>query len=522
MMANTTQSLPEADVKNAFANNPKALIGWLAMVVGMFMAVLDIQIVASSLTDIQAGLAASADEITWVQTSYLIAEIIMIPFSGYLARLLSTRRLFVYSAIGFTIFSFACAFSWSLSSLIVFRIFQGFLGGGMIPCVFASIYQIFPPKKQPIANVVVGLIVTLAPASGPTIGGYITEVLSWHWLFLLNVIPGLLVIFLVNAMPDIDKAQPDLAKGFDWTGLITMALFLGGLEYILDEGPREDWLESRVITSWMIISGISAVIFFWRSFTAKKPLVDLRIFANRTFSAGCLMAFILGIGLFGGIYTVPQFLAHISHYNSLQIGYVMSVAGVFMLLSAPIAGKLTEIVDKRIMLFIGMFLTALGFYLNTFMHADTAFDELFWPQALRGIGLIIMIVCVNDLSLGTLPLKSLSNGSALFNLMRNLGGAIGLAAINTSLNERSVFHAQYMAEWINPARPEYQAYIAHLQLNGITESAVQNAIINHLVNQQSHIMAFNDTHVWMALLFFLGTILLVFVSKPKNNKVAAH
>lgn len=495
---------------------PMARIGWLAMVFGMFMAVLDIQIVASSLTNIQAGLAASDDEIAWVQTSYLIAEIIMIPFSGFLARLLSTRRLFVLSSLGFTFFSLACALSWSLPSLVVFRVFQGFLGGGMIPCVFASIYQIFPPKKQPMANVVVGLIVTLAPASGPTIGGYITEILSWHWLFLLNVIPGIVIALLVNAMPDIDKPQPELAKGFDWTGLITMALFLGGLEYILDEGPGDDWFDSESITLWVMISSLSAMIFFWRSFTARKPLIDLHIFSNRTFSAGCIMAFILGIGLFGGIYTVPQFLAHIPHYNSLQIGYVMSVAGVFMLVTAPLAGRLATIVDKRIMLFIGMLMAALGFYLNTFMHADTAFGELFWPQAFRGMGLIIMIVCVNTLSLSTLPQEMLSNGSALFNLMRNLGGAIGLAAINTSLNARSAFHSQYMSEWINPVRPEYQAYIARLQLNGVEDVAVQHAIISKLVSRQAHIMAFNDTHVWMALVFLLGTGFLFFCKQARK------
>ena len=519
-LAETSQHSASADFRPE--HSPMLIVGWLAMVFGMFMAVLDIQIVASSLAEIQAGLAASPDEISWVQTSYLIAEIIMIPFSGFLARLLSTRRLFVIAASGFTFFSLACAFSWSLNSLVLFRIFQGFIGGGMIPSVFASVYRVFPPERQNMANVVLGLIVTLAPASGPTLGGYITEMMSWHWLFLLNVLPGAIVIVLVSMMPDIDQPQPELAKGFDWTGLVTMAFFLGGLEFILDEGPRDDWFDSETITRWVFISAVAGLLFFWRSLTAARPLVDLRIYKNRTFAAGSLLGFILGIGLFGGIYTVPQFLAHVRLYNALQIGQVLSVAGFFMLLTAPMVGRLSEFVDRRIILLAGMLIAAAGFFLNTRMTADFGFNELFWPQALRGIGLIMMIVCINTLSLGDLPLQDLSNGSALFNLMRNLGGAIGLAAINTSLDKRLDFHSQYMSEWINPARPEYQAYMDNLQNAGVMDETVRQAIMSHIVSQQATIMAFNDTHLWMGLVFLCGTVFVLLVSKPQNKAISAH
>lgn len=513
---------PAAEAEFRPQQSPMLIAGWLAMVFGMFMAVLDIQIVASSLAEIQAGLAASQDEISWVQTSYLIAEIIMIPFSGYLSRLLSTRILFLISAGGFTLASFACAFAWSLESLVVFRIIQGFVGGGMIPCVFASVYRIFPPERQNTANVVLGLIVTLAPASGPTLGGYITDLLSWHWLFLLNVVPGIIVMVMVNMMPDIDQAEPGLAKGFDWTGLVTMAFFLGGLEFILDEGPRDDWFEEPLITQWAAISAIAGMLFFWRSLTAAKPLVDLRIFRNRTFAAGSLLGFVLGLGLFGGIYTVPLFLAHVKHYNSLQIGQVLSVAGIFMLLTAPVAGKLSEVVDMRWLLLVGMLFGATGFFLNAQMNADTSFHELVLPQALRGIGMVTIIVCINTLSLGTLPLQDLSNGSALFNLMRNLGGAMGLAAINTSLMERTAFHSQYMAEWINPARPEYQAFAANMGMNGLADETLQQAIMGKMVSQQAYIMAFNDTHLWMGMAFLVSTVLLLLISKPENKGVAAH
>ncbi len=227
--------------------DPRRLVAFLAMVFGMFMAILDIQIVSASLTDIQAGLAASSDEISWVQTAYLIAEVVAIPLSGYLSRALGTRWLFAISAAGFTFASFMCGMTSSINEMILWRAIQGFIGGGMIPTVFATAYTIFPKSKQNVITPLIGLVATLAPTIGPTVGGYLTDALSWHWLFFINVVPGIAVTIATLALVDFDKPNLKLLEHFDWVGLLSMAGFLGALEYVLEEGPRNDWLQDNTI-----------------------------------------------------------------------------------------------------------------------------------------------------------------------------------------------------------------------------------------------------------------------------------
>src|SRR6266849_6802606 len=240
--------------------DPRRLIAFLAMSFGMFMSLLDIQVVSASLTEIQAGLAASRDEISWVQTAYLIAEVIAIPLSGFLSRALGTRVMFAASAAGFTVASLMCGFTSSMNEMIFWRAIQGFIGGGMIPTVFASIYTIFPRSKQAIFLPVIGLIATLAPTIGPTVGGYLTDALSWHWLFFINVIPGIVVTIAAVTLIDFDKPDLALLRHFDWWGLFSMAGFLGALEYVLEEGPRNDWFDDNTITLFAIVSALSAAV----------------------------------------------------------------------------------------------------------------------------------------------------------------------------------------------------------------------------------------------------------------------
>jgi len=267
---------------------PRRLIAFLAMCFGMFMAFLDIQIVSSSLNEIQAGISASADEIPWVQTAYLIAEVIAIPLSGFLSRALGTRILFSISAAGFTVASVLCGTSSSINEMIVWRALQGFIGGGMVPTVFASAYFIFQGPRQKFIAPVVGLIATLAPTIGPTVGGYLTDAYSWHWLFFINVVPGIIVAVMTFLLVDFDQPDLSLLRNFDWCGLISMAGFLGALEYVLEEGPRYEWFDDSTITAVAIVSAISAVVFFTRVLSAQTPIVDLRPFSNRNFAVGSL------------------------------------------------------------------------------------------------------------------------------------------------------------------------------------------------------------------------------------------
>src|ERR1700686_3950197 len=277
---------------------PRRVFAFLIMVFGMFMSILDIQVVSASLTDIQAGLSASSTEVSWVQTAYLIAEVIAIPLSGFLSRALGTRLLFAISAAGFTIASFLCGFATSIEQMILWRAIQGFLGAGMIPTVFASAYTVFPRSKFYIVGPIIGLVATLAPTIGPTVGGYITDALSWHWLFFINVVPGIAITIGVLALVDFDEPNFALLEHFDWWGLIFMAGFLGSLEYVLEEGPQYEWLQDTSVALCATVCAVSAIAFFWRVLTVEEPIVDIRTFTDRNFGVGCLISFCVGIGLY--------------------------------------------------------------------------------------------------------------------------------------------------------------------------------------------------------------------------------
>src|SRR4051794_5096067 len=255
--------------------DPRRMVAFLIMVFGMFMSILDIQIVTASLSDIQAGLSASSTEVSWVQTAYLIAEVIAIPLSGFLSRALGTRLLFAISAAGFTFASLLCGFASSSEEMILWRAIQGFLGAGMIPTVFASAYTVFPRSKFYIVGPIIGLVATMAPTIGPTVGGLITDLMSWHWLFFINVIPGIIITFGVLALVDFDEPNFELLDRFDWWGLIFMAGFLGSLEYVLEEGPQYEWLQDTSVAACAAICAVSAIVFFWRVLSVREPIVDI-------------------------------------------------------------------------------------------------------------------------------------------------------------------------------------------------------------------------------------------------------
>src|SRR3954469_8607468 len=264
----------------------KLFLGFGAMVIGQFMAILDIQIVAASLPQIQAGVGASADQVSWIQTAYLIPEVVMIPLSGYLSRLWGTQRLYLISCAGFIIMSVLTGLSSSIDMMILTRALQGFIGGAMIPTVFAVAFTAFPPERRITASVIMGLIVTLAPTVGPTLGGHLTEALSWRWLFFINVPTGLIVLFGVYRWADFDKGDPSLAKGFDWFGLAVMATFLMSMQFVLEEGSKDGWFEDTGILGLTVLAVVSGVVFIWRSLSYPNPIVELRAFANRNFSVG--------------------------------------------------------------------------------------------------------------------------------------------------------------------------------------------------------------------------------------------
>jgi MFS transporter, DHA2 family, multidrug resistance protein len=506
-------SVPSEPASPALRN----IAAYFLMAFGMFMAILDVQIVAASLREIQAGLSASADEIVWVQSSYLIAEVIMIPLSGFLTRAMSTRWLFVFSSLGFTLFSALCATATSINEMIIYRAGQGFLGGAMIPLVFTTAFLLFG-RKRVAPMVFVSMIVTLAPTIGPMLGGWITDIASWHWLFLVNLVPGLIISVAVAGLLKVDTPDWDLLKRMDVPGLLLMALTLGSLEYVLEEGARKQWFEDSGISIGAITFCLSAMAFALRLITAKEPIVRLAAFKNYNFFAGSMLAMTGGIGLYGMSYLYPLYLTQIAHLSSGQIGSTLFLSGLAMLITAPIGGILMRHLDARFVAMIGFALLAVSAGLSSQITADWRFEELFWPQILRGSGLMISMVSVNTSAFGTLPTRLIADSAALLSLMRNLGGAIGLAAINTVILTRSNLHWSRAVEHINPARPEVQARLDQLaaaaEAFGGDGAAVAAKSLAQMVQYQVSVLSFGDCFFVMALMFIVSTIVPMLLRKP--------
>ncbi|SJZ54109.1 drug resistance transporter, EmrB/QacA subfamily [Enhydrobacter aerosaccus] len=496
---------------------PQHLAAFIAMVFGMFMAILDIQIVSASLSEIQAGLSASADEIPWVQTAYLVAEVVMIPLSGLLSRAMGTRILFALSAGGFTLSSLACGLSTSMEEMILWRAVQGFIGGGMIPTVFATAYMVFPRSKFAVVTPVIGLVATLAPTIGPTVGGYLTDLLSWRWLFFINIVPGLCVTTAALALIDFDEPHWALFDDFDWLGLAAMAGFLGSLEYVLEDGPRYGWFEDETVLTLGWVMVLSAVVFFVRAFTVRQPIVDLRTFGNRNFAIGALLAALVGVGLYGMTLIYPLYLGRIRGYNALMIGETVFVSGVAMFLTAPIIGRLMSKVDPRLMIMAGSLIFAVGTWQTSTITSDWDFGELLWPQIFRGVGLMTTMIPIQNVALGTLPLDRVKNAAGLFNLMRNLGGAIGLAGINTVLNDRTDLHLARLHERLTWAHPPALERLDQLtqRLQDYPDAATMALkLLTQITHQQGVVMAFADVFLLLTLIFVALAGLTLLLRRP--------
>jgi DHA2 family multidrug resistance protein len=499
---------------------PRRLFAFLIMVFGMFMSILDIQVVSASLTEIQAGLSASSTEVSWVQTSYLIAEVIAIPLSGFLSRALGTRLLFAISAAGFTVASFLCGFASTIEQMILWRAIQGFLGAGMIPTVFASAYTVFPRSKFHIVAPIIGLVATLAPTIGPTVGGFITDAMSWHWLFFINIVPGIGITIGVLALVDFDQPNFKLLDRFDWFGLIAMAGFLGSLEYVLEEGPQYEWLQDTSVAVCATVGAVSAIAFFWRVLTAEEPIVDIRAFKDRNFAIGCLISFCIGIGLYGLTYMYPRYLSEVRGYSAMMIGETMFVSGITMFLTAPIVGRLMLKVDMRLIIAFGLATFALGSWQMTWITRDYDFYELLVPQILRGIGMMFAMVPTNTIALGTLAPDRVKNASGLFNLTRNLGGAVGLAVINQVLNERTDLHIARLQDrvtWGNATAVETLNMFTQ-RLQGMGDAALMAMKqLSQIVHRQAVVMGYGDAFFMLTLFYFGLSLLVMLLKKPAST-----
>jgi DHA2 family multidrug resistance protein len=495
------------------------------MAFGQFMALLDIQIVAGSLNSIQAGLSAGPDEIAWVQTAYLMAEIVMIPLAAFLSQALSTRWLFTASAALFTISSLMCGMAWDINSMIAFRAIQGFVGGAMVPTVFATGFALFEGPKRAMIPAILGMVSTLAPTLGPSVGGWITEVADWRWLFFINIVPGLLVSIALPFLGKVDEAKPAMLKRIDWLHVASLALFLGALQYVLEEGPRHEWFNDTAVQIAAWLSAVGCVVFFERTFFSTMPVLKLTPFKRPTFAMACVLNVVIGFGLYAATYLTPVYLGRVRGYSSLQIGVTVFVTGVAMFVTAPIAARASTRIDGRYVIAVGFTLFAAGLWMFSGITSDWGFAQLFWPQAVRGLAILLCIVPAVGMAMNGNAPEDLRYASGLFNLMRNLGGAIGIALVNTWLIDFSRIHAANLSAGLGRAPDKARELVQGLAqyAGGWTPDAsraleMAKAEFGQIVGRQAATLAFADTYRLMAWLF-IGALVIVPFCKPAPGAI---
>jgi MFS transporter, DHA2 family, multidrug resistance protein len=498
----------------------KAWLGFTAMSIGMFMAILDIQIVASSLPEIQAGLGIALNQLSWVQTAYLIAEVVAIPLTGWLTRVMSTRGAFLACICGFTAASLGCAASNSFWSLILARVLQGFCGGALIPLVFSAIFLMFDGLGRSRATLVAGSLAMLAPTLGPALGGFITDRYSWHWLFLINVPPGIVVALLVAWAVDIDRPDWRRFGSVDLVAVPLLAVCLGSLQTVLKEAPHRGWdsPEALLLAAICFLCGGGAI---WRSLRHPAPLIDLSTFRDGNFVVGCCFSFVLGIGLYGATYLLPVYLGVIRNYDALAIGEIMMVTGTAQLMMAPVATFLGNRVDARLLITVGYALLAIGLIGNGFMTFETDFWGLFWQQLVRGAAVMLCLLPSTALALSGFASAQIPAASSLFNLMRNLGGAIGLAMIDTVLEQRTPAHIASLVARLQ-AGDASAARLVGLPTERFTGvpigevDATTRAFVAPLVERAGLVAAFNDAWLLLGGLVALSMFVLLLRARSRT------
>jgi len=510
-------------VANEGTESLRLWAGFIAMSIGMFMAVLDIQIVASSLPEIQAALMVPLDRLSWVQTTYLSAEIVAIPLTGWITRVLTLRGAFVVCVLAFTGASAMCAAADGFWWLVPSRIVQGFFGGFLIPLVFSAIFLMFDRQARSRATMVAGVMAMTAPTLGPTIGGFITDRFSWHWLFLINVPPGIIVAGLAQWAVSVGGHRQD-AGDVDLNAAPFLALFLAGLQVVLSEAPKESWDNPAMLTL-LVLCLASAFITLWRCLHQAVPLVDLSSFRQPNFGLACVFSFALGAGLYGATFLLPLFLGVVRHHDPFEIGLIMIVTGAAQLMAAPIATVVEQRIDARLLTGCAYALLAAGLLGNGFATPVDDFWELLWQQTARGAAFMLCLLPTTALALNSFPLDEVPNASGLFNLMRNLGGSIGLAVINTLIQQRAPSHVAVLVERLQAGDREAAQFVG-LPLDRFTGQPLgaideeTRELVAPLVEQAGLTLAINDAWLLIGGLMLLSLLLIPFLRRPQAESMS--
>jgi DHA2 family multidrug resistance protein len=498
---------------------------WIAVIgatLGAFMAVLNIQIVNASLADIQGAIGAGIDDGGWISTSYLVAEIVVIPLSGWLAQVFSIRIYLLTNAVLFLVLSAACALAQDLPQMIVLRAVQGFTGGVLIPLAFTLIITLLPKTKQPIGLALFALSATFAPAIGPTIGGYLTENWGWQYIFYVNLVPGAIMVGMLWFSLEAKPMQLSLLREGDWPGIVTMAVGLSALQTVLEEGNKDDWLGSPLIVKLSIIAAVALTLFVVIELTSKKPLLNLRLLFRRNFGFGLLANVLLGVALYGSVFILPQYLSRIQGYNAEQIGMVLAWTGLPQLVLIPLVPRLMQRFDPRLIIGSGLALFALSNFMNIYMTTDYATDQLFWPNIVRAVGQAMVMAPLSAVATADIEAENAGSASGLFNMMRNLGGAVGIALLQTVLTKREQYHSNVLMQSVSlfeqATRTRIEQLTQYFMQHGVVDPAAAShqaiVAIGKTVQKQAFILAFSDTFYLLGAALIIALAAALMLKKP--------
>lgn len=525
----------DADTEDLALPPPRArekadLTAWLGVAagaIGSLMATLDISIVNASLPTIQGEIGASSSEGTWIATAYLVAEIIIIPLTGWLERVFGLRRFLLIAAALFTAFSVLCGVSSTLTMMIIGRIGQGFTGGAMIPTALTIIATRLPPSQQPIGTAMFGSTVILGPVLGPLAGGWLTENFSWHYAFFINVpICIILMIMLIVGLPK-SRMRLDELINADWLGVVGMVLGLGGITVVLEEGHREQWFESALIWKLSAVTLLGFVMIGLGQIYARRPVVKLALLRNRAFAAVFGLSLVLGAVMFGTAYVIPQFLAAIADYNAMQAGKIVFLSGIPAMLMMPLFPILVARVDLRVIVGTGVLLLGVSCYLDVTLTAQSRGDDFVVTQLLRGLGTVFCMLFLNQAAISSVPMEDAGDGAGLFNAGRNLGGSIGLAMLATLQDERWEFHRWTLHSALGANDLRVQDWVSQQAMTyGGGPDGLSAALrsLDGMVMRDALVMAFNDDFMALTIgILLVAPLVLLLRPLPKGyHAKAAH
>ncbi len=492
----------------------------LAVVLPTLMEIVDTTIVNVSLPHIQGDLSISLDESTWILTSYMVSNAIIIPITGWLSNYFGRKRYLMFSVLFFTIASFACGYAPSFLFLVVLRFLQGIAGGGLQPVSQAILLESFPKEQRGMAMAVFGMGVVVGPILGPVLGGWITDNWGWRWIFYINVPVGLLSLLLINLFVfDPEYIKNAKKTSVDYLGLAFLAIAVGSLQILLDNAQRKDWFESRFITSLAVISAIGFVLFLIREMRVKEPIVNLRIFKDRSFTFGNIIMFAGFFGFFGTIVLLPLYLQNLMGYTAYLAGLVLGPGAVTTLVGMPITGKLLEKgFDPRKVLLLSLLTNAVAVDMMAHFNLSADFVSIIEPRALQGFAISMFFVPLAAATFVNVENKDMGNASGIFNFVRNIGGSFGTAVVTTILTRRAQFHQSRLVEHLVPTNEIFNQTLALLH-NMVLAPLQQMGVIYKELLRQAYMLAFNDAFYFCSVLFVLLMPTIFFIEKPKETKL---